>query len=280
MSYFGVSAPHSAYKFNQDVLLKLNNIASPLVENFSLKLVTYRRFFNNGDLLHLSLDSHWLEHCCQRHHWTSRTTLKRISLTPLGQSFISIWNKMPNPNDDVYGALRSFGFTNGATIYERNANSVELWAFAAGNEARDVDSIYANYNTHHSVLKRFTLYFQDKAKDILDPSDKSKIIPGTPKLIQDLSPSKDELIEKFNQSTRIAKYFIKSEEGDYSITKREAQCLYYLCQGMTMKEIAIILNISWRTVDFYINNVKTKTNISSTNRLLQRFYFSIRQWVF
>lgn len=280
MPYFDISAPQSAYKFNQEVLSKINEIASPLVENFGLRLVTYRRFFNNGDLLHLSMDSQWLEHCCQYHHWTSHTTLKRISLTPLGESFINIWDKTLNSNDNVYGALHSFGYTNGATIYERNANSVELWAFAAGNEVQDTDSIYANYNTHHNILKRFTLYFQDKAKDILDPSDKSKIIPGTPKLIGELSPNKDEPIEKFNKATKISKYFIKSEKGDYPITKREAQCLYYLCQGMTMKEIAIILKINWRTVDYYINNVKTKMDISSTNHLLQTFYSNIRQWVF
>jgi DNA-binding CsgD family transcriptional regulator len=278
MSYFDVSTPLSAYKFNKGVLEELNKISFPLLKNLGIKLVTYRRFFNNGNLLHLSTDANWLEHCVKNHHWTSHSTIKRISLTPIGQPIINIWDQIPNCQDNVYQALHALGFTNGATIYERNANSVELWAFSGREGLHGANSMYANFQ---NILKKFTLYFQDKAKDILDVSDRSKLILGNSKLAQELSLIKNEGLDKLNKEIEISRYFLKGLKDDYILTRREAECLYYLCQGMTMKEIARVLDdINWRTVDSYVNHIKLKTNIDCTSTLIKTFYHTVHHWVF
>lgn len=62
-----------------------------------------------------------------------------------------------------------------------------------------------------------------------------------------------------------------AENGQYNdklninISKRERQCLYHLVRGMTAKEIARILNLSPRTIEFYIENMKKK--FSCVNRI-------------
>lgn len=280
MSYFDIDAPLSAYQYNQKILQTIKTISLPLLENFGIELVTYRRFFDNGNLLHLSSDSKWLDHCCKCHHWTSHSTLKRVTAVSIDQPIINIWNKQPNSEDNVYGALYEFGFANGATIYERNANSVELWAFSAKNNSQNVDNVYVNYHCHQSILKRFILYFQDRARDILDVSDSSKLIRGTPDLITKIPFNHNEQLDDFNKRTDISKYILRDERHDYVITKREAQCIYYLCQGKTMKEIAYVLNINWRTVETHINNIKLKTHMNSKNGIVDNFYPTIRNWIF
>lgn len=220
MSYFLISAPESAYKYNKTVLERIKNISMPLSENFGIQLVTYRRFFNNGDLLHLSNSQEWLDHSSKYSHWTSHSTLTRIAETPSNDSRTYVWEKYPNSNDNVYGALYDFGFFNGATIYEKNANSVEVWAFSGGKDNPDSSLVYTTY---FYILKRFMQYFQDKAKDILDTTDRSKIIPGDPQLLQVESHEKSQKIDKFIKETQINKYFLKGKERDFILSKREAQ---------------------------------------------------------
>ncbi|MDX2165158.1 MAG: helix-turn-helix transcriptional regulator [Gammaproteobacteria bacterium] len=52
------------------------------------------------------------------------------------------------------------------------------------------------------------------------------------------------------------------------LTKREIQCLYYLFEGYTAKEIAKIIKLSPRTVEGYVENMKHKLNCSMTSELL------------
>lgn len=54
------------------------------------------------------------------------------------------------------------------------------------------------------------------------------------------------------------------------ITKRELECLSYIMQGMTSKNIARILGISYRTVECHIEQLKIKTKTTSKTSLIQK----------
>jgi len=54
----------------------------------------------------------------------------------------------------------------------------------------------------------------------------------------------------------------------YTFSKRERECLFYLSRAKTSKEIAAILNISIRTIEHYIDNIKTKIGIASRSELI------------
>lgn len=43
-----------------------------------------------------------------------------------------------------------------------------------------------------------------------------------------------------------------------SLTPREIECMHGIMRGLTAKEIAITLNISYRTVELHINNIRKK----------------------
>lgn len=72
-------------------------------------------------------------------------------------------------------------------------------------------------------------------------------------------------------SSSIAKSLINNPVNaseSEKLTTREQVVLSYLAQGETSKEIAKILNISFRTVEAHRRNMKTKLGINSLARLI------------
>ena len=54
------------------------------------------------------------------------------------------------------------------------------------------------------------------------------------------------------------------------LTEREAECIYCLLQGKTIKSTGILLNLSARTVEFYLKNIKTKLKLRTKSAITQQ----------
>lgn len=63
-------------------------------------------------------------------------------------------------------------------------------------------------------------------------------------------------------------YEIRPNSYPYSLSKRELQCMFYIVRGKTNKQIAEILKLSKRTIDFYMENIKNKLGCQSKNELI------------
>lgn len=68
----------------------------------------------------------------------------------------------------------------------------------------------------------------------------------------------------------IDKYKISSSNLILSI--RESECLYYFLRGKTAKSIARILEISAKTVEYHINNIKEKMGCYSKEQLIEKCF--------
>lgn len=60
-------------------------------------------------------------------------------------------------------------------------------------------------------------------------------------------------------------YLVKSKQVIY-LSKRQAECLQLLREN-TMKEIAFILGLSSRTIEYYLNNLKAKLKCHTKREL-------------
>ncbi|MBA2649585.1 MAG: helix-turn-helix transcriptional regulator [Legionella sp.] len=56
-----------------------------------------------------------------------------------------------------------------------------------------------------------------------------------------------------------------------NLTSRQYDCLYYLARGMTIKEIALQLKLSARTVEHYLEAIKDKLNCRTRSELIRVF---------
>jgi DNA-binding CsgD family transcriptional regulator len=65
---------------------------------------------------------------------------------------------------------------------------------------------------------------------------------------------------------------ILNEAYEEHLSQRQRECLFFLLRGKTAKEIAKVLNISYRTVEFHINEIKTKFNCQKKSELIELAY--------
>jgi DNA-binding CsgD family transcriptional regulator len=64
--------------------------------------------------------------------------------------------------------------------------------------------------------------------------------------------------------------YLKIKSRDFKLSIREIECLYHLVRGKTAKMIAQFLNLSPRTVESYIENIKAKFGCYTKSELLDK----------
>jgi DNA-binding CsgD family transcriptional regulator len=76
--------------------------------------------------------------------------------------------------------------------------------------------------------------------------------------------------DRFLKSLLQDKIYLNSDADTrpVHITKRELDIYYWLIQGKSSKEIAKILNLSYRTVESYLAILKRKLQIFKTSQLI------------
>jgi len=72
------------------------------------------------------------------------------------------------------------------------------------------------------------------------------------------------------QSIHIQKnqHFIGAEINKNYLSRRQLECAHLLMTGMTQKEIATHLKLSQRTVESYIENIRTKLQCRNKTELI------------
>jgi DNA-binding CsgD family transcriptional regulator len=63
-------------------------------------------------------------------------------------------------------------------------------------------------------------------------------------------------------------YCIEAPDNVFNLSSRELECLFYTLRGKTAKQAAEILNLSKRTVESYIENIKNKFGCNTKSDLL------------
>ncbi len=76
--------------------------------------------------------------------------------------------------------------------------------------------------------------------------------------------------KNFISKLMMSEYFRKNPS--IRCSEMEKECLYYYLQGFTDKETAKILNLSHRTIETHIANIKTKLNCHSRNELRKKLF--------
>lgn len=92
---------------------------------------------------------------------------------------------------------------------------------------------------------------------------------GTTANDNEYGPTYLELIEKqLSQKKSLRRYSLGARYGDVYFTRREAECMVWLLEGKKLEDIAMILGLSIRTVEYYIKNMKAKVGCRSKFNLI------------
>ncbi|MCC8377042.1 MAG: helix-turn-helix transcriptional regulator [Rickettsia endosymbiont of Graphium doson] len=146
-----------------------------------------------------------------------------------------------------------------------NSEFIECYMFSMEGSAIQAMNFYLN-NTQ--LLEYGIDYFDVKAKDLIDTTDKTKLAYFKQKLNFNILDKKELILQQSKQFSLNAEV----KTGKYSkLSYRETECIYYLSLGNSMKEIGSILNLSPRTVEHHLNSIKQKTGLLYKSQLVKEF---------
>jgi DNA-binding CsgD family transcriptional regulator len=265
----------SAFEYNKQKLPDLQKICAPLFTSTPIKFFRYMRIFDNGDYISLGSNIDYMKYYLQNIH-NLGSTFHSIVAQANSNNYFYLWkdyDQLPK-TDKVFSALLHHNIWHGCSVYKRQNNFVHSWNFAT--EPRDI-CLNTFYINNIPLLEHFICYFNIHVKTLINNSNKIVIakfaewVPYGDIANQETIFAKEEM-EKFLTFTVVKKAILcKNSNIEIHLSTREADCLHYLSLGNSIKEVANNLNLSPRTVESYVNNIKNKTGYYTRSQLVTNF---------
>lgn len=149
----------------------------------------------------------------------------------------------------------------------------DLFVFSTYSNNFDIVNFYLN---NISLLEKFIFYFRHEARKLIETSNKNRFflpqciyspLVGTNNKNGDTLKNNQ---NQFLQEIETKKYIIQATHRKISITRQELNIIQHITKGYTMKETARILNISPRTAESYLNNVRHKLGCSRRSDIIKK----------
>ena len=238
-------------------------LCQPVFDTTPINYIGASRIYYDGGRTYLNSDPFWAEIYIKNQFHLAGTEEDLLDMTPGSHHpwFLSSVFKLNPESEALYKGCIAHNYANGITLVERGRDFVDLFHICARGGKERVN----HYLIHHvDLLWKIVLYLKEGIYE-------SKILKQVydHKHYYDVLPTfkKNQRVEASN-SIEVKKYYLGGYFGDASFTQREMDCLILLYQTKTYKEQARILEVSPRTIETHIENIKTKTGISSTMELI------------
>lgn len=241
---------------------EVSQFLTPLKE-LGINYFHYGKMFKNGFLALLVSNAQWHKHVFRMEKPGPWPTTDQYQL----ESGCYLWENMYDPSL-IQDARNYFNFGTGIVLINQYDDFYDTFSF--GMSKTSSHNPFEFFLNHLEMLKQFTAFFKDSASKLILQAENNKLI------LPD-SMKKNNNFKIKNQETdqikrKISKCIQLSEKG--LLTPREFECLKYLARGKTMKEIALYSNISPRTVEARINNIKKKLSCNLKTELINKFWES------
>lgn len=235
---------------------KIRPIISPLIEAFDIAQFCYFYVDEKGMSACLSSHPQWVEFYLYQNLFLYNPFLKDPKIVPEGVFFAKGIRDKGFQESQKHA--KAFGIED--TIILTSKEDGLLKGFSFGLSPRETN--YSLFVNELPLLKRFCSEFEKRAsKQIaeLEPVDVRDLLKGAfyKKLDSQFLSSK-------NRDTLVAHLNIPK------LSKREQECLGLYLKGETAKSIGEILDISNRTVESYLVNIKCKLNCENKTELIKK----------
>lgn len=164
---------------------------------------------------------------------------------------------------------RDFNIGNGIIHVKHLHDKTQIFSFATRPEYKHVLDFYMN---NLNFLKRFSQYFTRHADSIIQIADKQRILPPAGMVLSNPEHRKS-LYNK--ESFPLIQRFLNELNYPFNLlSERESESYRLLIQGYSNTEISQKLGLSTKTVDVYINRIKTKLDCNSRKSLINKAHDS------
>jgi LuxR family transcriptional regulator len=242
---------------------EIEKTTRPLRECFGIKYFTYHRIDNNGNYTVLLDRPDWAEHYIEKKFYLQDPYQRHPRFFKSGIHLIDSL-KGQDVEHIIQAGKDLFSMDLGVTIIETGDDGVEFFGFAASRATSTLERIYLE---QPSLLREYGVYFKKQMHRVLD-----RVEPGyMPDLKGDHFFS-GEVLDSGLSITRLHHFlsqigYAAEVKKAKLLSPREKSCLLLLLENKTAKEIASDLLLSFRTVEFYFENIKNKLGCHSKQQL-------------
>ena len=245
-------AKHKSSHYVSDV----NEICRPLFRELGINYFDYAKFYHDGTYLLLYTDFDWVNFFLN-----DKQYIKPVSIINSG---LNLWQSYID-NELLSIGRQQFNHDHGVTLHHDYRHYKEVFNFSAPSENTHAMYLYLNKT---QLFENFSKYFLKKTESIRAELEKNKLINNRAIAVNHQQICKSVIDERASRVER----FISSHMLSKRLTPREAQCLELVLKGMSSKEIGLQLDISYRTAERHIENIKIKYGCKNRASLIAMLY--------
>lgn len=216
---------------------------SQLLHGLGIEHFNYIKVYNDGRYLHLVDDEQWAEYYVSNIYTCSPTAIQ------MAFSGVNHFLWPQNHSDFLLKSAWDYNMAFGYTITIFSDQCYESFSFMTNPENPEILNVYLQ---NARSLERFVYYFLEKTRSLIQEGE--KYLAHFQALGFDFS-----LIQKPNQNILDLPFI--HENREVRLSQKEKECLGLFSKGYGMKDIGRQLQISHRTVESYIQNIKTKFDV-------------------
>ena len=241
---------------------EVEQICQPLFQSFDINSFIYSRVYKNK-FWTLTNRTDWIEH-----FYIDKYALPQ----PFKSGYYIDLESIGIPLEQINTAREEFNADYWLNIISVKKKYNEVFGFSTYRNNSKILNFYIN---HRDVLEHFIRYFKEKGKALIENAERYaiKIPDKQPMSVRDNSAliNIDEKRQSFLQSTKITRYYVDDHYSTNYLTNREYQCLVYITQGLTAKEISRDMGIAEKTIHYYLSCAAARLSVNSKSELLELF---------
>jgi DNA-binding CsgD family transcriptional regulator len=258
-------------EFHQSVNEKFNDICSPLHDLGIKGYYCFQSFRDGSHLVHVNDMDLAIDHYTTVSHEGEYFTnlIENSSYQPFQTIVNGEIEQFDPKKDPILYMAWNHDFWNVLTIARiKQGDIYQSWGFSMGRDCQNHERFF---DKRIDLIKRFIAYFEIVGADLIDMSERKKLLNLDQQFQFHKNSEDEELVRmslEFLRKTSLKGLSLQHQEQELKLTKRQGQCLYYLAQNFTIKERGRILDLSPRTVEGFLEVLKDKTKMSSKRELI------------
>lgn len=164
-----------------------------------------------------------------------------------------VWSSLPQ--QIIFEKAKQYGIVDGIFIIKPNLKFTEFFNFGHCKDEKNILNIYL---THFEIIKKFINYFKEKTASIIKKAEQINFI----------LPHQQNQLRLMNLTDETIELKQKLNYDAAALSKRQFECATRIIKGKSTKTIAYELNLSPRTIESYIENLKHKFSLHTKTELI------------
>lgn len=243
----------------------LSSAMQSFLSAYNLSHVWHSKYYFDGQYIDVSNDIVWKEIMVGREFYKDFINFISHSIPMNGSSIVTTsWASAGNKNQSFMDCIYQYGLKSGFNLILLHGDHIESYGFAGKNEI----DLLTSGRLRQNDLEMICLYL----KEIFHANKQFK------NLVHGSTGEKFNIRKSlpFYQNTPIpTNFFFSCNNCHDKLSRQELLCLSYLTRGYGQKEIASILKIAPRTVEFHFKQIKDKFNNPPKSKLVTSFNNSL-----